>query len=128
MELNNPFLERLGVALVEWREGFVELRLVPNEEHGNRTGIAQGGVIATLLDAGCGYAGLFPSDGAEDRHATTITLSISYIAPAKLFEPVRVIGRVTGQGKSIYYASGEVRKEDGTMIASAQGAFKRWVR
>lgn len=125
MELNNPFLERIGVTLIDWQEGYVELRLVPTEEHGNRTGVAQGGVVATLLDAACGYAGLYAPLGAEHEHATTITLSISYIAPARLFEPLHVVGRVTGQGRSIYYASAEARKADGSVVASAQGAFKR---
>jgi uncharacterized protein (TIGR00369 family) len=124
MELNNPFLERLGVTLADWREDHVELRLHPTEVHGNRTGIAQGGVVAALLDAACGYAGLFAPDGTEQEHATTITLSISYIAPAKLFEPLYVHGRVTGWGQSIYYSSAEARDKSGAVIASAQGAFK----
>jgi uncharacterized protein (TIGR00369 family) len=125
MELNNPFLERLGITLADWREGHVELRLLLADAHGNRTGIAQGGVIATLLDAACGYAGLFSPQYERQEDATTITLSINYIAPAKLFEPVFAVGWVTGQGRSIYYATAEVLDEKRNRIATAQGAFKR---
>lgn len=125
MELNNPFLEKLGVTLISWRDGFVELRLLPDEAHGNRTGIVQGGVIATLLDAGCGYAGLFSGSDAEQSHAITISLSINYVAAAKLLEPLVVTGEVVGQGRSVYFSRGEVRNQNRALIASAQGAFKR---
>lgn len=125
MELNNPYLQRLGITLADWREGHVELRLLLIEEHGNRSGIAQGGVIATLLDAACGYAGLFSPQREQREDATTITLSINYIAPAKLFKSVSANGRVTGQGRSIYYACAEAFDEDRNVIATAQGAFKR---
>lgn len=125
MELNNPFLERLGVRLNAWREGYVELCLLPTEAHSNRIGIVQGGVIASLLDTACGYAGLFSEPGAEPQHAITITLTISYVAPAGLCEPLTVAGQVTGQGRSIYFSSAEARTVSGTLVASAQGAFKR---
>lgn len=125
MELNNPFLERLGVQLVDWRTDRVELALDAGEAHGNRTGIVQGGVVATLMDAACGYAGLYAPAGQALRHSTTITLTISYVAPARLGERLRIVGQVLGQGRKIYFSSAEARMPDGTLVASAQGSFKR---
>lgn len=125
MELGNPFLERLGLELVDWRSGRVEFALSPGEAHGNRTGIVQGGVVATLMDAACGYAGLFSEPGAEPRHSTTISLTINYIAPARLGDRLRILGRLSGEGRRIYFASAEVYDGSGSLIASAQGAFKR---
>lgn len=125
MKLHNPFLERLGVELIGWKEGLVEMALLLNDEHGNRSGVAQGGVIATLLDAACGYAGLFSDPDAEPEHANTIMLTISYIAPARLGQRLRVVGRVTGQGRKLYFSSAEVRDQSGAIVASSQGSFKR---
>lgn len=103
----------------------VELALLPGEAHGNRTGIVQGGVIATLMDAACGYSGLYSEPGAEPRHSTTISLMINYVAPARLDVPLRILGRLLGQGRSIYFSSADVHDEGGSLIASAQGSFKR---
>ncbi len=125
MQLNNPFLERLGVTLVAWDLAGVELALSPGDAHGNRTGIVQGGVIATLMDAACGYAGLYAPAGQALRHSTTITLTINYVAPARLGERLRIVGQVLGQGRKIYFAAAEARMPDGTLVASAQGSFKR---
>lgn len=122
--LANPLLEDLGVELTAWREGHCELQLVLAERHLNRRGRLQGGVTATLLDAACGYAGLLQTGQAEPGEAATITLTVNYLG--KLSQGrVRAIGRVTGSGRSIYFSSGELFSEDGTLAATAQGSFKR---
>lgn len=125
MELSNAFLERLGVTLTEWRDDFVKMELLLSNEHSNRTGIAQGGVIATLLDAACGYAGLFSLDKNRPEHSTTITLSINFVAPAEILSTITAVGEVTGKGKNIYYSTGRIYSSTGIVIATAQGAFKR---
>lgn len=122
--LANPLLEDLGIELVDWREGRCELQLVLAERHLNRRGCLQGGVTATLLDAACGYAGLLQAGQAEPGEAATITLGVNYLA--KLSQGrIRAVGRVTGSGRSIYFSSGELFAEDGTLAATAQGSFKR---
>ncbi len=47
----------MGYGPVTWRENYVELALLLDERHRNRSGIAHGGVIATLIDAAGGFAG-----------------------------------------------------------------------
>jgi len=122
--LENPLLEDLGIELVTWREGYCELQLVLAERHLNRRGRLQGGVTATLLDAACGYAGLLRVEEAEPGDAATITLSVNYLA--KLSQGrIRAVGQVTGSGRSIYFSSGELFAQDGTLAATAQGSFKR---
>lgn len=125
MELNNAFLERLGVTLADWKEGYVRFELLLSDEHSNRTGIAQGGVLATLLDAACGYAGLYSADAGRLEHSSTITLSISYLAPATIPSAITAVGEVTGGGHSIYFSSARIHCADGHLLATAQGAFKR---
>lgn len=120
----NPLLQDLGIAVAEWRPGFCAMQLDIAQRHLNRRGRLQGGVAATLLDAVCGYAGLLQPDRQEPDDAATITLTVNYIG--KLTHGrLRAVGRVTGGGRSIYFASGELYAEDGSLAATAQGSFKR---
>jgi uncharacterized protein (TIGR00369 family) len=122
--LANPLLEDLGIELMAWREGYCELQLTLADRHLNRRGRLQGGVTATLLDAACGYAGLLQPGQADPGDAATITLSVNYLA--KLSQGrIRAVARVTGSGRSIFFSSGELFAEDGTLAATAQGSFKR---
>jgi uncharacterized protein (TIGR00369 family) len=124
MSLDNPLLEFLGVRLVEWGTGRAEFQLEIEGRHLNRRGTLQGGVTATLLDAACGYAGL---RGAPDRppdNASTVMLTVSYLDKVDKGR-LRALGRVTRAGRRLYFATGEVIAEDGRLIATAQGTFKR---
>jgi uncharacterized protein (TIGR00369 family) len=124
--LDNPLLEDLGVRLLAWDEGVCELGLELQPRHLNRRGRLQGGVTATLLDAVCGYAGLLSSASAEPAEAATITLSVSYLAKSSA-GTLRAVGRRTGGGRNIYFSCGELYAEDGTLIATAQGSFRKAV-
>ena len=75
----NPFLEMLGMRLLRWTESEAEFTLELDPHHLNRQGILQGGLTATLLDAACGYAGLFVPPGSAPMHAATLALSIRNI-------------------------------------------------
>lgn len=121
----NPFLHMLGVELVRWAEGEAEFRHVPRAEHLNRQGRLHGGLIATLLDAACGYAGLHAPHDQPPAQAATISLTINYLAPAGE-EPLRIRGRVTGSGRRVFFTSGEILGETSdTVLATAQGAYRR---
>jgi uncharacterized protein (TIGR00369 family) len=121
--LDNPLLEDLGVRLVAWREGECELELPLQPRHLNRRGRVQGGVMATLLDAACGYAGLLSPHSSEPAEASTITLTVNYLAKLST-GIVRAVGRRTGGGRNIYFSSGELYAPDGTLAAMAQGSFR----
>lgn len=124
LQLDNPLLEHLGIRLVEWSSGRCSLALALEDRHLNRQASLQGGVTATLLDAACGYAGLMAHGEAAPVNALTLTLSISYLARVNRGE-VQASGRVTGGGRRVYFASAELVADDGTVIATAQGAFRR---
>ena len=81
-------------------------------------------MVATLLDAACGYAGLAGSEGAGLGNAVTVTLAISYIAKVRAGR-LLATGQVTKMGRSVYFSSGELVSTSGDLIATAQGAFKR---
>ena len=120
---DNPLLDHLGIRLVEARTGRAVFEMKVQPRHLNRQRSLQGGVVATLLDAAGGYAGL-AADGGAVGHAVTVTLTISYLAKVRGGR-LRAIGEVTKAGRSLYFADAELIGEDGECIATAQGAFKR---
>lgn len=82
MQLHNPFLQGLDVRLVRWSPNEAEFRLVIAEHHRNRQGALHGGLIATLLDADCGYAGFHVQEGKTEMHGLNAMLNICYLGRA----------------------------------------------
>lgn len=124
MQLNNPFLESLGVELVSWVDGEAEFRMPIQARHLNRQGMLHGGLVATLLDAACGYAGLHASEHEEEIHGVTVMLNISYLSAARE-GTVIAKGKVTRSGRSLYFVQGTLTSNQGELLATAQGTFKR---
>lgn len=122
-ELDNPFLEALGAQLVRWREGYAELTMPIHSGNLNRQRVLQGGAIATLLDAACGYAGLYSAEGEPDIHGFTLSLTVNYLDQG-LGGSVTAKGFLERKGRSIYFARGEAWVDEKLLIASAQGTFK----
>ncbi|MDE1180289.1 PaaI family thioesterase [Paraburkholderia sp.] len=122
LELDNPFLEDLGASLTEWRAGYAEVALPIKPSHMNRQRILQGGVVATLLDAACGYAGLF-SESDEKIHGFTLSLTVNYLDRG-IGDTVVAKGFIERQGKSVFFCRGEAWIDGRLLIASAQGTFK----
>jgi acyl-coenzyme A thioesterase PaaI-like protein len=52
-----------------------------------------------------------------------VMLTISYLSKSHQGR-LRAVGRVTTAGRRLYFASGELRTEDGLLVATAQGTFK----
>jgi uncharacterized protein (TIGR00369 family) len=120
----NPLLGYLGIRLVEWQPGRAEFAIDIEPRHLNRSGFLQGGVTATILDAACGYGGLWLDEHPVSGNAVTAMLSISYLAPAKQ-GTLTASGRVIKAGQKLCFASGELADANGTLIATAQGTFMR---
>ena len=124
IDTDNPLLDHLGIRIVDWTPARCTLQLDIEPRHLNRQASLQGGVTATLLDAACGYAGLLAQAGEAPGQAVTLMLSIAYLSRADRGR-LTAIGRVTGGGRSIYFASAELTADDGRLVATAQGTFKR---
>jgi len=121
--LDNPFLDSLGVEQTAWRDGYAEFRLALRPSLLNRHGVLQGGVLATLLDVACGYAGIFSSDPGRPLHGVTLSLSLNYLARG-VGSTVVAKGFVDRRGRSVYFARGEAWLDGRVRIATAQGTFK----
>ncbi len=123
----NPLLDYLGIRMGGWTPGRSVFQLSVEPRHLNRSGSIQGGVVATLLDAACGYAGLRGTAEREAGQAGTVMLSISYLARSS-GGLLTATGTLTTAGRRLYFASGELTDESGRLIATAQGTFKRMER
>ncbi|WP_223424843.1 PaaI family thioesterase [Tateyamaria pelophila] len=93
-------------------------------QHGNRHGSLHGGIIACMLDNAMGFAASLTGDAAGDTHFMTISMNTQFIAPARGGRVVAT-GKVTGGGRSLVFAEGEVLDEEGRVIATATGVYKR---
>lgn len=76
-----------------------------------------GGIVATLLDEVMAWA------SSDDAWAVTAEMSIRYRSPAAPGERLSAVGRVVGRKRRIFEVAGEVRGEDGRLIAEGNGRY-----
>jgi uncharacterized protein (TIGR00369 family) len=119
----NPFLASLGVTRTQWREGFAEFRVCLRPDLLNRQRVLQGGVVATLLDAACGYSGLYSPNPDRPVHGVTLSLTLNFLDRG-IGDTLIARGYLERNGKSIFFARGEAWIDSTTLIATAQGTFK----
>lgn len=100
----------------------VTLDLEPR--HLNRHGILHGGMAATLLDVVCGNTASQFFDPEGHAPLVTVSLNISYVAAAKGGR-VKALAQAKGGGASVAHIYGELLDEEGRLLATATGIFKR---
>lgn len=115
-----PFVEHLGIRILERDEGLVKLRLDPRPELANSWGSVHGGVLMTMLDVALASAGRALDENCNG--ALTVEMKVNFIAAAT--GPVLGEGRAQRAGRSLIFSEGELRGEDGTLLAKATGTFK----
>lgn len=93
-------------------------------QHTNRHNVLHGGIAACLLDNACGTTGSLTVDPSGTAPFLTISMTTQYIAPG-LPGRITAKGTVVGGGRSLLYINGELTHEDGTLIATSAGVFKR---
>ncbi|WP_314387640.1 PaaI family thioesterase [Pseudomonas brenneri] len=123
--LFSGFAAYLGLDLVEYGQAQTVIALQVNPEHLNQAGNLHGGVIAAMADAALGMCGTWNIDPDLWRLSLTLSLNINYMAPAPAGSRVRVIARVRGGGPKIYMAACDVLDAEDSLLASAEGVFKR---
>ncbi|MBM3559602.1 MAG: PaaI family thioesterase [Alphaproteobacteria bacterium] len=112
----------LGFLLTGWEKDYARIEVQVAAQHRNRQGGVHGGVLATLLDATTGFAGIFEPDPAKRRGNATVSLTTSFLGRAKGDRLVCEV-RVTGAGRRLYFARGEVRDGEGTVVATAEAVY-----
>lgn len=93
-------------------------------QHTNRHKALHGGIITCLLDNASGTTGSLTVDDTGKAPFLTISMNTHYLAP--VFKGrVTATGRVTGGGKSLLFIDAELVDEEGRVIATSSGVFKR---
>ncbi|WP_447528929.1 PaaI family thioesterase [Vreelandella sp. TE19] len=118
------FNDLLGICVTEWSDARAVVELTLAEKHVNRSGNVHGGVLSSLLDNALSLAGLYCPVAGNARRAVTLSLSTTFVGPAKK-GVLRATGVLRGGGRKIYMASAEVVDERGNLIAMGEGSFKR---
>lgn len=99
-------------------------RLLVDERHTNRHGVLHGGIAALLLDNACGATASLTLDEGGRQPFLTISLNVDFVGAGRE-GGVTATGRVTGGGRSLVFVAAELVADDGTLIATASGVFKR---
>src|SRR6478609_3557686 len=120
VSIHVPEVEHLGVQILERGDGVVRLRLDPRPELENSWGSVHGGVLMTLLDVALASAGRSLDESCNG--ALTVEMKVNFIAAAN--GPVIGEGRAQRAGRSLIFSEGELRSEDGTLLAKSTGTFK----
>jgi uncharacterized protein (TIGR00369 family) len=93
----------------------------PLEEHQSYPGRLHGGIAAAILDETIGRAILMHHK--QEIWGVTIEFRIRFKKPIPLDEELRVIGRITKEGKRIFEGTGELHLSNGEVAATAEGKY-----
>ena len=121
--VDSGFQALIGYRIVEWSEGLAVAELAVGPRHLNRSGVLHGGVLTTLIDTVCGYAGCYCPVPGRVRRAVTLSLTTNFTG--QVGEGVlKAIGRKQTGGRRIFYCSGEIFDGNGALVAVGQGTFR----
>lgn len=117
-----PFLQELGIEVVESGGGLAEVQLTLAERHLNSWHVAHGGVVMTMLDNVMSLAGR--SLDPDIRSGVTIEMKTSFMQPGGT-AGTRLLakGKVLHASTSIYFCEGELWNGE-HLVAKASGTFK----
>ncbi|WP_044172999.1 PaaI family thioesterase [Flectobacillus major] len=110
----SPVARFLDGTLIAAEEGSITVEYIVKENMVNPAHILHGGIAATMLDD---IIGMTVFTMGNNVFYSTVNLSVDYLFSAKIGEKVLVKSRVVRMGKKIAHAEGEIRNENGVLIA-----------
>ena len=119
-DIRIPFVDLLGIELLEKGDGRAKIGFDPAPDHLNSWQGIHGGVLMTLLDTVLSSAARALDPACSG--CATVEMKTNFLAAAS--------GRVLAQGwaqragRSLIYAEGEVTDPQGGVLAKANGTFK----
>ncbi len=117
------FHHLLGTRLVEWDRDRVVLELAVRPELLNLGGVVHGGVLSTLVDSACGFAGAWSPEPGHVRKSVTLSLTTNFTGQVTE-GTLRAVGRKVAGGRRIYTGVAEVFNDAGELVATGQGTFR----
>ena len=117
------FGRSLGFEVPVWEDGYAELVMEVRADHLNRSGVLHGGIVATLIDTACGYAGTWCRRPGHVRWAVTLALTTKYLGQTGMGR-VTAVGRRRGGGRQVFFATAEVCDAAGTLIGFGDSTLR----
>ncbi len=117
-----PYLQHLGIELVEFTEDFVVMKMPMKEELRQPYGLLHGGATASLIDTATAFA-VVAVTGREEK-ATTVDLTVHYLRPV-INETTICTAKIVRAGRRLITVSAEVHNENGKMIATALSTYAK---
>lgn len=121
-----PFQEHLGWRVTRCGDRLCELDLLIQPHHLNRNGIVHGGVLMSMLDSASGLAVAYQSGTAKPLPTVTVSLTCNFISTTSAGRLI-AIGRVDGGGGRFLSTTATLSSDDGRLLATALGSFRRFV-
>lgn len=118
--LHVPFNELLGIRVEHWEKGRCLVKVAKRPDLTNSWAVMHGGVVMTMLDVALAVAAHSHIDDTEGL--ITVNLSVSFLSAGT--GALVAEGRLIRGGKSLVFCEGEVRGEDGVVVAKGVGTYK----
>ncbi len=116
--LEVPFARFCGIKALAFEDGRTRLSLPLSPTATNQFGVFHGGVLLTLLDVAMGSAARV----TVDAWVVAVDMQTAFVAPGR--SDVIGEGRVIRAGRSLIFCEGEIRDNDGILIAKGSGVYK----
>jgi uncharacterized protein (TIGR00369 family) len=111
----------IGLKLAFYRtEDGVVATFTPRTEHEGYTRMTHGGIVSTILDEAMSWAVI-----DSGRLAVTARMSVDFRRPVPSGEPLTIAAKVTRDRGRAVETDGEIRAENGQVLATSTGLFVR---
>lgn len=108
----------LGVRFT-WDGDRVRTEFAATEARAGYRGIVHGGVLTALVDETMGWA----ASVMKRRLCVAAELTVRFIKPALVGKRLFISGWLASDRGRLFEAEGEIRDEDGTLLATGKGKF-----
>lgn len=117
-----PYLQHLGIELVEIESGKAVMKMPMKEELRQPYGLLHGGATASLIDTATAFAVV--SVTTREEKCTTVDLTVHYLRPV-IDETTICTATIVRAGRRLITVSAEVHNEDGKLIATALSTYAK---
>lgn len=121
----NQFGKLIGMNFIVLSSGQIEYFLTIEAKHLATPKAAHGGVVASLIDAALGVAGL-SAVCEHEKVVSTLQMSTHFLMPALLGDSLIAKAKVISQGNRILVIEAKVYNHKNQLIASGSGTFNAY--
>ena len=122
ISVKSGFMKHNGGLLFKTiSEDEYQFKTTIKENHLNAAGIAHGGFIAAVVDAGVGTAA---HRATENNSCVTISLELKFISAVKLNQELIGVAKIQKKTKSMIFLTCELTVQN-KIVATASGVWKK---